>query len=255
VQKSDLPVPTKTALATVALSIFKRLTEANSPVLAQFSLDIRKEWGDLLTVLKDVYLKKIEKNALTEEESSNWVDWEEWEHMDKLLSSSEPGSPTQLLVAFHVRFPPLRGGDLTYVDFCHKEDALDQEGNFITDIDRPGQSVLYVREHKTAKTYGELIRVIPESLKKEINISLESFPRTLLFVRPNGEPYTSESTFIDWKRNVFKRLFNRNVTTNSARHAYVSSGDFNTLSIEAQRRRALELGHSEQMHQQYRKIK
>lgn len=240
----------KSAYATVVLSLYKRAREFGTPLDPKYY----DAWSAVQTQAYDTYLKKVESNALTREESENWASWDEWKDMDELLSKEEPGSQTQLLVAFHVRIVPLRGGDLTYVRFCNDKDMDKIKGNIITNITNSSPSVLYIREHKTAKTYGTLTREIHEDLKKEVRMSYFKNPREFLFVRPDGKGYTSTSAFIDWKRNVFRRLFDRNVTTNSARHAYVSSGDFNLLSVAQQKERALEMGHSFTTHHDYRKL-
>jgi len=250
VQQLHISDSLKSAYATVVLSLYKRAKENGTP------LDPKHydAWSRVQSQAYDTYLKKVESNALTREESENWASWDEWKDMDELLSKVEPGSPTQLLVAFHVRIVPLRGGDLTYVRFCNDKDCERVKGNIITNITNSHPSVMYISEHKTAKTYGTLTREIPDDLKKEVRMSYFKNPREFLFVRPDGKGYTSTSAFIDWKRNVFRRLFDRNVTTNSARHAYVSSGDFNSLSVAEQKQRALEMGHSFTTHHDYRKL-
>ena len=69
----------------------------------------------------------------------------------------------------------------------------------------------------------------------------------------SGKPW-SKASFLVWKNREFQRVFDKPVTTNIARHAYVNAQDMIPKSIEARRRQAESMGHSLRTQDEYRRI-
>ena len=241
----DLPLTTKYAYCAAFYSLFKRCRTKQLSLLDGIPTKTKERWDRLIVKLKRDRQRALEQNIRSEREKKNWVTLEELQALDKRLREDERGSQRQLLVAFHARMPPLRGGDLADVRF-------DPEArNALELVD--GKGFLRIRDHKTRKLYGCLRRFLPEDLVKDVEVSCEAQPRTHLFVR-NGGAHKSRAQFIKWKNSVFSDLLGRRVTTNIIRHVYVTSADFNKLSISATNSRARQLGHSFSTHLAYRRI-
>jgi hypothetical protein len=244
-EKLDLPLTTKYAYSAAFYSLFKRCRTGNICLLDRISPKIKKRWDRLIEKLKKERQRKLEENVRTDREKKNWVTMDELKAFDKRLREEERGSQRQLLLAFHARMPPLRGGDLADVRF----DADARNALELTE----GKGFLRIRDHKTRKLYGCLRRFLPEDLVKDVEVSLDAQPRQYLFAK-GCEPHKSRAQFIKWKNSVFSELLGRRVTTNIIRHAYVTSGDFNKLSIKDTNSRARQLGHSFSTHLAYRRV-
>ena len=244
-EKLELPLTTKYAYCAAFYSLFKRCRAGNICLLDGIGKKIKERWDRLIEKLKKDRQKALEQNVRTDREKKNWVTLEELQALDKRLREDERGSQRQLLVAFHARMPPLRGGDLADVRFDPEaRNALE-----LTD----GKGFLRVRDHKTRKLYGCLRRFLPEDVVKDVEVSLETQPRQHLFAK-GTQAHKSRAQFVKWKNDVFSELLGRRVTTNIIRHVYVTSADFNKLSISATNSRARQLGHSFNTHLAYRRV-
>ena len=245
----DVPLTTKYAYAAAFYSLFKRCNERGNRLLDCIPMRTRIEWMIMMEKLKNERNAKVRENVSTDREKENWVTVEEMQALDKRLRDEERGSLRQLMVAFHVQVPPLRGGDLFGVELS----ADDKKRNVLTLPDGPGRGKLRVLDHKTRKVYGAVRRSIPELLVEDIRVSLQAQPRERLFVRTNGEPFTKRADYILWKNTALAQLLGKKVTTNILRHMYVTAGNFNKLSVKDVSSRAHQLGHSLYTHLQYRR--
>jgi hypothetical protein len=255
VERLDAPLATRIAYTNAFNSLFKRDREYSSQspldedVLSFVPKTTREEWSELLKRLHVDRSELVDQNTRSEREEKNWVTEADWKAADDSLSASERGSQTQLLVAFHTRIPPLRGGDLAQVHIC--EHAVEcRDGNVLTLM--PPR--LIIRDHKTRRKYGNITVNIPTSLADDIAISLEKQPRKYLFTNSRGEEYPTRDAFMTWKSNAFKRVFHKDVTTNIARREYATSEDMNA-SLSQLKRSAQAMGHSIETHHAYRVVK
>jgi len=245
----NVPLTTKYAYAAAFYSLFKRCNERGSTLLDCVPMRTRVEWMIMMDKLKNVRNEKVKENVSTDREKANWVTVEEMQNLDKRLREEERGSLRQLLVAFHVQIPPLRGGDLHGVEFS----ADEKKRNVLTMPEGEGRAKLRVLDHKTRKVYGAVRRSLPEILVEDIRESLKTQPRERLFVRKNGEPFTKRADYILWKNTALAQLLGKKVTTNILRHMYVTAGNFNKLSVKEASSRAHQLGHSLYTHLNYRR--
>lgn len=249
VDKKSISQNTARSIVAALLSLFKHTPAPKSK---------QPEWSKLLEEYNKKVIDWTEQNRLTPREEEGWVDKEEWEKKEKELRKDSPGSPTHLIVAFHTLMTPLRGGDLFDVkfvkpsdpsaeeDYTGKQDVLVWQGADKT-------SRLLIRSHKTRKQYPVLTRTLPPELRRSLHESLKRQPRAYLFVTAKGKPW-SRSSFLAWKSKVFQDVFDKPVTTNLARHAYVTSKKSSLESIADQRKNASEMGHSLKTHNEYRKL-
>lgn len=212
------------------------------------------QWGAYLKKLQDRVREHIESNRLSEREKQGWVPLTEWRAAWNALRHAAPAAEGTILVGLHALVAPLRGGDYARLRIVRPasvsersagesaEDKITDKDNVLewAGADHPAR--ILVREHKTARTHGTLERTLPMELKEAIAQSLAERPRDYLFVDRTGAPYKTDS-FLSWKGGIFRRVFGKPATTNTARHAFVSQLDQNALSKREARDIAHSLGH------------
>jgi hypothetical protein len=241
------------SLVTVLISLFKHAKNAGKLVMSEEVRSLHAEWTELLDEYETKAASKAELNEFTERELEGFVEVDEWLEAEKKLRNTELGSLKHLIVAFHTLITPLRGGDLAVVKIIKPEQFPKSEGNVLVfqGVDKP--STLYIRDHKTRSSFAVLERKLPIALRKAIAQSLKDKPRNYLFV-DSHEGVWDRNSFLTWKSNTFNNVFNKPVTTNLARHAFVNATRSSTDSIADERKRANDMGHSLDMHHKYRRI-
>ena len=233
-------------------SLIKRAEE--SEIAPEELLEKQKFWVRNVRVLNAQVQKVIERNRLSEREKESWVPLSEWLETEKKMRLSEPGSNGHLLVGFHSLVAPTRGGDLSKVKIIKSEDPDTKSKQNVLIWNGPKQPAkLLIRSHKTSKKWPLLVRELPQELKNAIDTSLKNTPREYLFEMESGKPW-SKASFLVWKNREFQRIFNKPVTTNIARHAYINAQDQVPKSIEDRRKQAESMGHSLRTQDEYRRI-
>jgi hypothetical protein len=237
----------RTYLAAL-VSLLKRGEEAklfkrSDPKIAE----LHATWSELLHTSSKKYHARIDDNRASEREQEGHATVDEWQAVYRAARREDPNSQSTLLLAFHALvFPPLRGGDLAHVRIGYTD-----EGNCVyRDPEDDRYSVLLIRDHKTSRSYGPLTRVLRGEIVDVMRENVKAHPREWLFVTQGGAAY-SDSGFSSWKSNVFHDAFGRPVTTNSLRHAYISSVDRQHQTIREARSLAREMGHGLHTQRQY----
>jgi hypothetical protein len=233
-------------------SLIKRAEE--SEIATPELLEKQKYWVQSVRTLNNQTQKVIEQNTLSEKEKEAWVPFNEWLDTEKKLRESTPGSYAHLLVAFHTLVAPMRGGDLSKVSIIQSEDPNIKSKKNVLIWNGPKEpATLLIRSHKTSKKWPILKRELPPELKDALDISLKTNPRSYLFEMNNGKPWSKDS-FLVWKNREFQQIFNKPVTTNIARHAYINAQNQIPQSIEKRRIQAESMGHSLRTQDEYRRI-
>jgi hypothetical protein len=249
IDKSTSSNTLHSALAGI-VSLFKRGEEAgffkrSDPDIS----DLLAAWSEHLQRSSKDYTERINDNKESDKEREGHASLSDWRKvLQKALDSGEKTyEQSTLLLAFHALvMPPLRGGDLARVHIGYTD-----EGNCIfRDPDNDAQTILYIRDHKTSKSFGTLKRVLKGKMVEILRDSVENFPREWLFVSKSGAPY-SESGFSSWKSDVFREAFDRPVTSNSLRHEYISSIDRQNQTLKEARELAASMGHGLHTQRQY----
>ncbi len=240
-------------------SLFKHVYSSGSLDETKDNEKLHAIWVDHLKEFQSEVLSRLETNKMSEREKVSWVEYAEWEKKEKELRETEEGSLAHLLVAFHALVTPLRGGDYALIRIVPSSDrsanASSNSGDNVLVWDgmsRP--SKLLIRDHKTRSKYPVLIREIPAVLKKSISKSLEDRPREYLFTDFQNNQWKTRDAFILWKSRTFEELFGKPVTTNTARHAFVTSSKSTKDSVADEKKRAGSMGHSMGMHNEYRRL-
>jgi hypothetical protein len=110
---------------------------------------------------------------------------------------------------------------------------------------------LIIQDFKTARRYKVIhYPQLPDELYRILIRSLETTPRTYLFEKPNGKPYT-RNTFSRWASDVLHSIFGVELTLTLIRHHFVTTLPMDVPVAELERIGAL-MGHSLEEQQQYR---
>ena len=161
------------------------------------------------------------------------------------------GSAERLLLAMYTLIYPMRA-DYNAVRLYARQLPAQPEANYILLGARGCKLVL--REYKTARTHGVYEKELPAALCEEIHDSLAAAPREYLFVNSYNKPYTDANGYVAFANRVFKRVFGKPLTINIVRHAFISSLDYNQLSVADKEAIAREMGHTAAIQDQYRLI-
>jgi integrase len=237
----------RTYIAAI-LSLFKRgeeaglFSRADEKVLRPY-----RAWSEKLQRSSKEYKERIESNTPSERERSSHASLDEWDEAFETMYDNNPLSQDTLLVAFHAAMhPPLRGGDLALVRIGYHE-----KGNCIYETyPNSHKYILLIRDHKTSSSHGDLTRTLTKRMSEILEDNLQASPREWLFVTQSGTPF-SDSGYSNWKSSVFKNAFDRNVTSNSLRHSYISSMDRQNQTLAEARHVAKQMGHGLTTQRQY----
>lgn len=189
--------------------------------------ELYEEWKKLHDKIREPINTKYKLNEPTERQREGFVSYED---IIKVRETLEKGSMLRLLVYMYTEIPAVR------VDFDHAKilEKLPNEPptgeNYI--ILDPARPMVVLESYKTAKKYGRIEIDMPMTLVSEIKASLDEFPRSYLFVSSkNGMPYETKDAYRLWANKQLKKLFNKNFSLTTFRHAYISRRD---LQLEKQ---------------------
>lgn len=206
---------------------------------------VHEKWRAAYEEFSERLDDRYKTNQPSEKQSAGYVPFADIEAMrDKL----EKGSMDRLLLAMYTMIRPLRG-DFGAVRI-YKGNSATGKGNENYLVLR--DSLLVLNDYKTARSKGAHHATLPPALMSEIRASLVKRPRDYLFVKSDGTPYDLGNSYVRYANNTLKRLFDRPLTLSLIRHSYISSLDFNKLSIAEKEEIAAEMAHTVGMQDKYR---
>lgn len=234
-EKYSNPKTLKGYLTTV-LSCFKHTPElmVKHEVYAKWL----KEYMEFNKMIED----QVITNEPTERQQEGYVPFEEFKAKAQNLTGFD-----KLLVMMYSSIPPMRA-DFGSVAVYEKLPA-NHYANYLL-IGKKGMK-LVISQYKTAKTLGTIMLDVPKDLVKEIRASLKTMPRKFLFTDSYGRGY-SDNGFTKFVTTRFKEIFGKPLTINILRHSFVSSLDFNKMSIEEKMSIGKVMGHSYIQQDRYR---
>jgi hypothetical protein len=159
----------------------------------------------------------------------------------------QKGSISKLLLAFYTYLPPVRA-DYGSIAIVHGEEETTSP-NYIRMLD-DSHAVCILTEFKTAKRYKKIENTLPDALFQELQASLLKQPRTHLFVNQSQKPFT-RNAFTVWTKRILSKLFDTQLTLVIVRHLFLSSLDYDSLSVEELVELGNKMGHSIQMQRGY----
>jgi hypothetical protein len=239
---ADVALRTRQAWCAAVLACFKHACSTAPELQA-----VHGKWNALNAHLSDEITALVKTSVMSDKERLNWVTYSEWCAAEERLAREEFGSQRHLLVALSCRVPPARGGDygLVYVVAPDSQLAIDDHTNVLLWGEASQPSTILLKRHKTWRLKGTLRKPLPPSVRAIIEASLKGLPRPTLFASEfTRQPYNSEASFQAWACRAFHGVFGKHVTTNGARHAFLSALDTSRVSTSALEELAKEMGHS-----------
>jgi hypothetical protein len=230
---------------SVVLTLFKYADGLKTQLKKAFTL-----WSNAFKDHDQAVEERYKQNAPTEKHKEGFVPYNEIKAMRWTLPK---GSMERLLLALYTDIYPLRA-DFNKVYLYDAPNGLPNttEANYIH-LQKKGCR-LVLREYKTSGTHGVFEKDLPETLCQEIHDSLEKHPRNWLFINANKEPFELSNSFIHYVNHKLKRIFGKPLTISLIRHSFISTLDFNKLTIAEKEQIAKEMTHTTRLQDQYRLI-
>ena len=235
---------------------------AHSPSCCSECGPAHGRWLAIMRELDATARSRVLSSEMSQREERAWIDFHDVQKLEARLRADPMscGTLEHLLVAMYTLTEPVRGGDLGCVRLLHTvvdDQSVDATAGNVLIV--PPQSdalcVLLLREHKTSKSHGTLRRVLCAALSGAIRASLRQQPRAMLFITPNGVPFTSEAAFTAWANRTMGRVFGRPATANTLRHSYVTALHDAGVSAAAIMETAARMGHDVATAVAYRRIR
>ena len=184
--------------------------------------DLYLQWIDEFRIIKDPIDKKYKSNAPSDRQRNAYVSYNE---LIKIRDKLKEGTLSRLLLFMYTAIPPVRSD--YYKTRIYKKkpsNSISDETNYIVMVKNP---YLVLNKYKTAKTYKSIVIDIPDDLKREIEISLDKYPREYLFVSTrNLLPFDKENTFNKWANRTLKTIIKKDgFNLTMLRHIYISRED------------------------------
>lgn len=233
---------TRKMYMSVILSLFRYVPNLKTQLKKAY-----EKWAEAFKHHDGAVEERYKTNAPTEKQLQGYVPYEEIKQKRFELPK---GSIERLLLALYTDIYPLRA-DFNKVRL-YKALPSNPEANYIKMTNNG--CTLYLTEYKTANKHGTFVKELPESLCSEIHDSLETTPRDWLFINANKEPFENPNSFTHFTSRTLKRIFEKPLTISLIRHAFISTLDFNTLTIAEKEAIAKEMTHTTRLQDQYRLI-
>lgn len=230
------------AYLSVILSIFRHVPGLKEQLSKPF-----EAWAEAFKVADKAVEERYKQNAPTDRQEKGYLQWAD---IVSKRATLKKGSEDRLLLAMYTLIYPLRAdfNKVRLYDVVPKN----PEANYIHT--RKGGCKLFLTEYKTSAKHGTFEKELPAALCQDIRDSLDTRPRDYLFVMTNGMPYDKSKSFIHFANRTFERIFERPLTISLLRHSFISSLDFNTMTVAEKEAIAAEMLHTTRLQDQYRLI-
>ena len=213
--KNKLSMHAKDGYVSAIGAIFR-----HTPGMIQKESELYKKWMELHSQVRQPINEKYQSNKPNERQEKAYISFDQ---VEKIRDNLEIGSYDKLLLSMYTMIPPVRS-DYDKIAIYSNENNIDTEiNNYLIWNKTP---FIVLRKYKTSKTYKNLKIEIPNNLKKEIQKSLNKYPRKFLFVQKNKEPYDKPNTFNRWANRRLKNIFNNdNFSLKILRNIYITRRD------------------------------
>lgn len=194
--------------------------------------------------------RKKDTAEKSDKETENWVDWE------TILEKTQGKdlSQEQILLDIYTMIPPKRL-DYHRLFIVRNDEVPDNEPNYIQVLSKTKANII-LNEYKTAATNGTQTTKLPAKFARIIWAYLESIPqKKYLFTTKNSleKPFSSADTFGRYVRDTFASRLDKNVSVDLLRHSFITHLRKGDLSKAKKKKIAMEMGHSLDQQENYRK--
>lgn len=196
------------------------------------------KWKKMFDKYFAMKTEQYSNNEPTVKQKLSYIPYEE---LVKKAKELKEGDIKRLLIMMYTEIPPVRA-DYWKCFIIREENEVNDSANFVDLI----KNIVVIREHKTSKKNGPITTVLPDILKREIEISLSKWPRKYLFESTGTyEPYKNRHSFIRWANSTLKKVFaNKFICLTTLRHIYLSRKDVRSRSVPERLDIAGQMGHS-----------
>lgn len=250
IQQSYPSLTTRKNVLTVLLVLFredKDLNEQHKEAHIKW-----KKLHDDLVKLQDARIKRSEPE---QKQVDKYTSFEEIEAKYKDLKKrtyhdTERHSLQFLLISVLVHIRPKRA-DLGSIKIYRDKDPRKTDENYIV-LRKKGTSYLVMNMYKTSKYYQTVEEDLPEGLVRDIETSLQRWPREHLFRKDDGEPM-SNNTYSVFVKTTFQDFFGRATGVSLLRHIYITEKlSFDDMTLEEQGEEAKLMLHTSGLQRQYK---
>lgn len=208
---------------------------------------LKDAWSKISSDNKAPIIHRMLQNKPTELQEKKGGTKLTYQDIVKKRDELQKGSISKLLLAFYTYLPPVRA-DYGSVAIVHGEEETTSP-NYVRMLD-DSHAVCILTEFKTAKRYKKIENQLPDALFQELQASLLKQPRTHLFVNQSQKPFT-RNAFTVWTKRILSKLFDTQLTLVIVRHLFLSSLNYDSLSVEELIDLGNKMGHTIQMQRAY----
>jgi integrase len=212
--KTKLSIHAKDSYVSAIGAIFR-----HTPGMIQKEHELYKKWLDIHKEVREPISQKYKSNKPNVRQEKAYVSFEE---LEKIRNKLEKGSYARLIISLYTMIPPVRSDYHRVKIYKNPKDIPEDESNYIVLNNNP---YIGLRKYKTSKTYNTIKITIPKELQKELETSLNKYPREYLFIQKNGSPFDKPNTFNKWANRLLKTKINSNFNLTTFRHIYITRRD------------------------------
>jgi hypothetical protein len=250
IQKLYTSLTTRKNVLTVLLVMFREDKE-----LQEDHKESHAKWKKLHDDLTKLQVAKVKRSEPEPKQVEKYTSYEEIESKYEELRKrgyheTERHSMQYLLLSILVHLRPKRA-DLGAIAIYKEKDPRKTDANYIV-LRTKGTSYLVMNMYKTSKYYQTVEEDLPEGLVKDIQTSLNRWPRDFLFRKDDGEPM-SNNTYSVFVKTTFEQLFGRSTGVSLLRHIYITEKlNFDDMTLEEQEEEAKLMLHTSGLQRQYK---
>jgi len=212
---------------------------------------------DIANIYREAFLKitkqlaeEEQKQTMTEKEKEKWMTWPQFQEAGlKIMKDDKVPLETRILAGLCTQIPPARL-DYTKLAIYSGSTPADVSGNFIeVRINGTMTMEVFIQEHKTAKAWGTLRRVLPAPLVKLIHTWMMQYgPGAVLFDDVTPAALGKRVT------RMFEQYTGKPASMNTLRHAYSTHEREGEKSYKEKNTLSMTMGPSVTMSDLYRRI-
>jgi len=168
-----------------------------------------------------------------------------WDDVRDLPYRMPEGSFERLMVALYVLQEPNRNDYSPCSIATTEQERAECQANQLNCVKLGANPEVCIAFHKTRGSRGVIRKPMTDALKREIEASLEHFPRQWLFcdIRNPNHPW-SKQYFRQNVAKTFERWIGKRVGPSTLRHAFINGIDWNTTTLKQASEYARNMGHS-----------
>jgi hypothetical protein len=262
----------------ILLNITKNETLENSNEILENPNDKKyeKSYYSWAIIKKEVYesaKKKALSNEATDKQNETYIDWETIKKTRDLIGKQKfnpfdntgYGSDIHLVMALYTysEYGVYPGRADYYNVEIHKkmpDEAILSKGNHI--IVTSKDSLIYLNDYKTSKTYGVHKYELPDIVHKIIKANIKNYnmryankgygDKKYLLMNTEGKKFSSSGAYCMWFERTLEKVFKKNVGVNAIRHSYLSSEEYGKKNTYEKEKIAKYMKHSVKMAMSYK---